>query len=420
LPAVSGILVNMRVFVGLLIALSSLFADGISRDEYRSRRAELRKSLDGVMVLFGANESDDLRIPYLQETNFLYLSGWKEPGAVMMLTRNEDILFLPERSRHEEIFFGHRLAPEDSDATEKSGFDKVMPYLSIETEFTRLLRTAHRVYALSGDPNAEKLKPLAPFHGDPWPAQSLIAELRVMKSPAEIELITKAADATVAAHLAAWKMIKPGEYEYQVSAVMQGVYFSKGCEGYAYQPIVGSGPNSVILHYSANRRRADSGEVLLMDVGAECSDYAMDVTRTVPVNGKFTPRQREIYQIVLGAQQAAIAAVKPGAKMRGKGSLTELVQKYFDSHGKDLHGDPLGKYFVHGLGHPVGLDVHDPGDTSTLKAGMVITIEPGLYIPEENIGVRIEDTLLVTESGSKNLSGALPRDPDEIERLVGK
>jgi Xaa-Pro aminopeptidase len=410
---------NMRVFLGLLLVLAPLFGDGISHEEYRSRRAELRKSLDGVMVLFGANESDDLRIPYLQETNFLYLSGWKEPGAVMMLTKNEEILFVPERSRHDEIFFGHRIAPGDADATEKSGFDKVVSASSVGSELARLLATSHNVYVLPDDPNAAKLRATAPFHGD-RSARDVIADLRVIKSPAEIELITKAADATVAAHLAAWKMIKPGEYEYQIAATMQGVYFNKGCEGYAYEPIVGSGPNSIILHYSANRRRADSGEVLLMDVGAECSDYAMDVTRTVPVNGKFTPRQREIYQIVLGAQQAAIAAVKPGAKMRGKGSLTEIVQKYFDSHGKDLHGDPLGKYFVHGLGHSVGLDVHDPGDISTLKPGMVITIEPGLYIPEENIGVRIEDTLLVTESGSKVLSGALPHDPDEIERLVGK
>jgi Xaa-Pro aminopeptidase len=409
----------MRVFLGMLVALAQLFADGIPRDEYRSRRAELKKSLDGVMVLFGASEPEDLRQQYLQETNFLYLSGWHEPSAVMMLTKNEEILFVPERSRTTEIFMGHRLAPGDSDASQKSGFDKVMSYSAVENEFTRLLATSRQVYTLSGDLNAQKLKALAPLHAE-GSAGALIGHLRVIKSGAEIELLTKAADATVAAHLAAWKLIRPGVREFEIAAAMQSVYFSKGCEGNAYEPIVGSGPNSVILHYSANRRRADSGEVLLMDVGAECSDYAMDVTRTVPVTGKFSARQREIYQIVLGAQKAAIAAVKPGAKMRGDGSLTEIVKKYFDSHGKDLHGDPLGKYFVHGLGHPVGLDVHDPGDIGTLKAGMVITIEPGLYIPEENIGVRIEDTLLVTESGSKILSSALPREADEIERLVGK
>jgi Xaa-Pro aminopeptidase len=160
---------------------------------------------------------------------------------------------------------------------------------------------------------------------------------------------------------------------------------------------------------------------VLMDVAAECSGYATDVTRTVPANGKFTPRQREIYDIVLGAQKAAIAAIRPGVRMRGDpGALQEIAMEYINTHGKDLHGDPLGKYFTHGLGHHVGLDVHDPMDNTPLKAGMVITVEPGIYIPEENIGVRIEDTLVVTENGSRNLSGALPREVSEIEKLVGK
>ncbi len=410
----------MRLVLCLLATLAPLFASGIPREEYRARRAELRKSLDGVMVLFGATEPDDLRLPYLQENNFLYVSGWKEPGAVMMLTKAEEILFLPERNRHTELYTGPKLGPDDPGAAEKSGFDKVMPVSAAETTFVRLLENSHKVYLAPWDDRAQKLKALAPLHGEPESAAIPIAKLRVIKSPAEIELLTKSADATVAAHLAAWNMIHPGVYEYQVAAVMQGTYFGKGCEGFAYEPIVGSGPNSVILHYSANRRRADSGEVMLMDVGAECSDYAMDVTRTVPVNGKFTPREREIYHIVLGAQRAAIAAIKPGVKFRGDKSLTQIATDYINSHGKDLHGEPLGKYFIHGLGHSVGLDVHDPGDINTLRAGMVITIEPGIYIPEENIGVRIEDTLLVTETGSKNLSGALPRDVEEIERLVGK
>jgi Xaa-Pro aminopeptidase len=410
----------MRFVLGLLLAVLPMLGDGIPRDEYRARRAELRKSLDGVMVLFGATEPDDLRQQYLQETNFLYLSGWHEAGAAMMLTKSEEILFLPDRNARTEQYTGPKVGPDDRDAREKTGFDKVMPTAAMETNFIRLLESARKVYVLPWDTRAEKLKQLAPLHGEPQSAAIAIAKLRVVKSPAEIELLTKSADATVAAHLAAWKMIKPGVYEYQVAATMQGTYFGKGCEGFAYEPIVGSGPNSVILHYDANRRRADAGEVMLMDVGAECSDYAMDVTRTVPVNGKFTPRQREIYEIVLGAQKAAIAAIKPGVKVRGDKSLNQIAMDYINAHGKDLHGEPLGKYFIHGLSHSVGLDVHDPGDVNTLKAGMVITIEPGIYIPEENIGVRIEDTVLVTENGSKNLSAALPREVEEIERLIGK
>src|SRR5579862_2127403 len=410
----------MRIVLGLLLSIATLFADGIGRDEYRARRADVRKSLDGVMVLFGANEPDDLHVSFFQDSNFLYLSGWREPGAVMMLTRNEEILLLPERNARTEIFTGRKLGAEDKDAPERTGFDKVLPHSAIETTFLRLLENSNLLYTVDGDPRSHKLAQLAPFH-ETSPAGRVIARKRMMKSPAELELITKATDATVAAHLAAWKKMKPGAYEYQIAAEMTDVYFEHGCERSAYAPIVGSGPNSTVLHYMANRRRMDAGEVVVMDVGAECSDYASDVTRTVPANGKFSARQREIYEVVLGAQKAAIAAVKPGMKMRGEVSLQQIAFDYINTHGKDLHGEPLGKYFTHGLSHHVGLDVHDPNDPmATLKAGMVITIEPGIYIPEENIGVRIEDTVLVTEDGVKNLSAALPREVNEIEKLVSK
>jgi Xaa-Pro aminopeptidase len=407
----------LALFIGLL----PLFGGGIAPTEYKQRRADLRKSLDGVMVLFGADEPDDLHTAFFQETNFLYLSGWREPGAVMFLTRGEEILFLPARSAQAEIFTGRKTAADDKDATEKSGFAKVLPRSAIESTYSHLLEAARNVYTLPGDAGAKKLQALAPLH-DERNAATEIARLRVVKSPVEIGLISEATDATVAAHLAAWRAMKPGLFEYEIAATMTNVYFQRGCERSAYAPIVGSGPNSVILHYMTNHRRVDSGELVLMDVGAECSGYASDVTRTVPANGKFTARQREIYDIVLGAQKAAIAAVKPGAVMRGgKGGLQQIAHDYIDHHGKDLHGDSLGKYFTHGLGHYVGLDVHDPGDLSwPLQAGMIVTIEPGVYIPEENIGIRIEDTVLVTESGAKLLSGALPREPGEIEKRIGK
>ena len=411
----------MRLVLASLLVFAPVFAGGISRDEYKSRRAEFRKSLDGVMLLFGANEPDDLHLSFFQDANFLYLSGWREPGAVMMLTKNEEIIFLPERDPHLETYTGRKVGADDSDAAEKTGFAKVMPRSAIETEFLRLAGKSEHIYAIPSDPQSQKLMQIAPLH-EAQSATPLLQQMRMIKSTAEVELLSKAADATVAAHLAAWKQIRAGLYEYQVAATMVDTYEEMGCERSAYAPIVGAGPDSTILHYMANRRRMDSGEVLLMDVGAECSDYASDVTRTVPVNGKFTPRQREIYEIVLGAQKAAIAAVKPGMKIRGgDGSLYQIAYDYINTHGKDLQGQPLGKYFTHGLSHHVGLDVHDLGDVNEpLKAGMVFTIEPGIYIPEESIGVRIEDTILVTGTGSKNLSGALPRDPDEIERLLRK
>ncbi len=407
------------MLLGLLLLMGPVFAEGIPQQEYQARRAQLRKTLDGVLVLF-AKADDDLR-DYIQEPNFLYLTGWRDPGAVLMMTADEEILFLPPRNRTSEIFYGRVIDPNDKDVFEKTGFKAVLPKASVETTFLRLIETAPKIYGVRGDVQLEKLKGLAPLHEE-GNATALIAKLREFKSPAELAAIQKASDATVAAHLAAWHAMKAGKSEYEIAAVMTYTYFSMGCERSAYAPIVGSGPNSVILHYSANHRKMDSGEVVVMDVGAECGDYATDVTRTVPVNGKFTARQKEIYEIVLGAQKAAIAAVKPGMKAgRGDGTLQQIAYNYINTHGKDSHGEPLGKYFTHGLSHHVGLDVHDPSEPGVeLKPGMVITIEPGIYIPEENLGVRIEDTVLVTENGCKLLSGALPREVEEIERLVGK
>jgi Xaa-Pro aminopeptidase len=406
----------MRFVFGLLCALLPLTAAGVARDEYRARRTELRKSLDGVLVLFGANESDDLHDAFFQESNFFYLSGWQEPGAALILTAKEEILFLPPRDEHDERYNGHRTAAGDPGVTGKTGFAKVLPRSALESQFLRLTESSSRIYSLSDaippDVQAQKLKRIASLH-DHAPAADLIAKLRVKKSPAEIDLIRKATDASVAAHLAAWKRMKPGLHEYEIAATMVDTYSELGCERSAYAPIVGSGPNGVILHYSANRRRMDAGEVAVIDVGAECSGYTSDVTRTVPVNGKFSPRERELYNIVLGAQKAAIAAMKPGVKVRGDPkSLYQIAYDYINTHGKDLHGEPLGKYFNHGLSHYIGLDVHDPGDINVpLEPGMVISIEPGVYIAEENIGIRIEDTVVVTETGSDVLSAALPKEP---------
>lgn len=407
--------------LGLLPAGTVLMAAGITPQEYQHRRAEVRKSLDGVMVLFGAEEPDDLHTGFFQESNFLYLSGWREPGAVMLLTQQTEILFLPNRDPRMELYTGRKVDPSDPDAPKQAGFDRVMPRSALQSAFLGLIEAAPRVYTIPGDVRGQKLRSLAVFHDEADAAQ-VIARLRMVKSAAEIELIANSTEATVAAHLAGWKKTRPGVREYEIAADMTNVYFERGCERNAYPPIVGSGPNSVILHYSANRRRLDSGDTVVADVGAECSDYATDVTRTVPAGGKFTPRQREIYEIVLGAQKAAIAAIRPGIRLRSEGpSLHQIAYDYINTHGHDLHGQPLGKYFVHGLGHYVGLDVHDPGDPAApLEAGTVLTIEPGVYIPEENIGIRIEDIVVVTENGCKVLSAALPREIADIEKLVGK
>jgi len=415
----------LKLRFGFVLSLTLQLSAAVS-PEFAARRAELRKSIpDGVLVLFGAKESDDLHESFFQQTDFLYLTGWEEPGAILVITPepekdspayeerakvSREILFLPQRVVRQEKWTGRKLGPNDPDS---NGFQMILPAERFESELRGLLDLYPGLFGLPGD-TLTKIAPLRTVSD----ARPLISRLRMVKSESEIAAIQRATDASVDAHRAAWRTIQPGQYEYQTAAVMVGTYLSEGCRRSAYAPIVGSGPNSTTLHYSRNSRRMDAGEVVVMDVGAECGNYASDITRTVPVNGKFTARQREIYEVVLGAQRAAIAAVKPGVTI-GRAGLYKVAFDYINTHGKDLHGEPLGKYFTHGLSHHVGLDVHDPGNTAEpLRAGMVITIEPGIYIPEENIGVRIEDTVLVTKDGARVMSGALPTDPDEIERLM--
>jgi Xaa-Pro aminopeptidase len=421
----------------LFLAITLQLGAAVS-PEFATRRANLRKSLpDGVLVLFGNKESDDLHDGFYQQTDFYYLTGWEQPGAILIVTPesakdepgyNErskaprEILLLPQRILSQEKWTGRKSGPDDPDATATTGVSTVMAAERFETELHSLLEIYPNIYALNGDPAAAALPKMAPLR-TVLDARLLIARLRMDKSPAEIAAIQKATDASIDAHKAAWKAIGPGKYEYQIAAVMVGTYMAEGCSRSAYAPIVGSGPNSSTLHYSRNSRRMDGGEVTVMDVAGECDNYASDITRTLPVSGKFTARQREIYEIVLGAQRAAIAAVKPGMTFgrTTPDSLYKIAFDYINTHGKDLHGQPLGPYFTHGLSHHVGLDVHDAFDaTAPLKAGMVITIEPGVYLPEENIGVRIEDIILVTETGAKVMSGALPTDPDEIERALAQ
>ncbi len=252
-----------------------------------------------------------------------------------------------------------------------------------------------------------------------------ISQVRTIKDAGELTLMKKAADASAAAHLAAMKAMKPSVTEHEIGSLMQYEFQRRGCERPAYQPIVGAGFNSTVLHYGAGPKVIKDGDIVVIDVGGEYSMYANDTTRTVPANGKFTPRQREIYNIVLGAQQAAIQAFRSGVSKlsrTGEGSLNEIARQYIDTHGKDLHGQSLGQYFIHGLGHRVGLNVHDPGPNDVpLGPGEVFTIEPGIYIPEENVGVRIEDTFYVDSTGRLlSLTPNLPRTVEEVEKAMQK
>ncbi len=410
------------------LAAGLLAADGIPPEEYQARRAALRASLPGgVTVLFGATstEAGELRSGFAQEANFLYLTGWREPGAILMLTPPDgEALFLPPREPNREKYHGRRASAMDQGIGARTGFNLVFQTDAFEDSLSQALRANPRVYTLTGSAAGERLKSrLSPV--EVADASAAIGRLRLRKSSREVELIRRSLEAGAEAHRAAWRRLKPGLFEYQVAAVVVGSYMGSGCERSAYAPIVASGPNGTVLHYSSNRRRMAAGDLVLIDAGPECSGYAADLTRTLPVSGRFTARQRELYEAVLGAQRAVIQAVKPGAWFEpdAPGSLTRVARDYLDAHGTDSKGRPLGRYLNHLVGHHVGLEVHDAGSLATsgpLQPGNVITIEPGIYIEDEGIGIRIEDMVLVTEKGAEVLSHALPKDPAAIEKALSR
>jgi len=415
---------------------------------YAQRRAKLAATADAPIILTGLSgrEEDSQSYIFAQEENFYYLTGHNEEEAGLILLPPADskakkddfqgpreIFFLPAKNPAKEKWNGVRMSPSDPGIQARTGFADIRPYSEMRATIERLARFYPAFYTmlpyekeLGGYPHEKEtvdwLKLAAP-QVNLRDIRGNIIDLRLIKSPTEIAFLRQAIDLSLDAHFAAFRMMRPGLWEYQVAAKMVEVHATGGSEAEAYAPIVGAGPNSTALHYDKLARKIEDGDIVVMDVGAQYSGYAADITRTVPANGRFTARQREIYAIVLGAQNAALAALKPGADMcrKGKQSLYKIAYDYINSHGKDQNGKPLGQYFIHGLGHNIGLDVHDPGDScKPLMPGQVVTMEPGIYIPEESLGVRIEDDVLITETGYELLSSKLPRTADEIEKIMAE
>ncbi|MBM3746704.1 MAG: aminopeptidase P family protein [Acidobacteria bacterium] len=418
---------GVRLILWLVVGAAALGQPGIPQEEYRARRAELRQALpEGGVVLFGRAEKRDPDATMLavrQDPSFLYLTGWEEPGAILLMWPPDgEAFFLPPRNERTDRYTGRQTTADEPHAPAVTGFSQVFETSSFEPRLRELLESHPKLYALAGTPAATRLREMLPGR-EPEDARPALVRLRVKKSPREVELIQHAIDVTVAAQRAAWRRVQPGIFEYQVAATFTAEVMERGCVGPAFAPIVASGPNGMILHYGKSGRRSDAGEVLVLDLGAECYSYGADITRTVPVNGRFTARQRELYEIVLGAQKAVIAAIMPGVTQGPKrdtpNSLYKVAHDYINSHGKDRAGDSLGKYLPHGVSHHVGLQTHDPGAADQpLQAGAIITVEPGIYIPEEGIGIRIEDMVLVTERGARLLTSALPREPGEVEKAM--
>ena len=409
---------------------------------YQARREALARQMHGgVALLFGNYEPSIEYQDFRQDEDFYYLTGWNEPGAALLVEDEvpakggkpaqpyREVLLLPQRNLHAELYTGVKLDAASPDATGVTGVREVRSFRDLPA-----LLGERGLKAVWTQLDVEAAKSALAFTQStlgsdqtlaPEDVRQLTKNLRWVKDAGEIELLRKAADASIRAQEAAIVAIHPGVNERAISGVLTGTLLANGCERPSYPSIVGSGKNSTVLHYSADDAVMNDGDVVVMDAAGEYSMYASDVTRTVPVNGHFTDRQREIYNIVLGAQRAAAEAFVAGKSKlynpdHPEDSLDGVARNYIKTHGKDLHGQPLDKYFIHGLSHPVGIDVHDPFDRGqTLDRGNVFTIEPGIYIPEEKIGVRIEDTYYVDQQGKlQDFIANLPHAAEDVEALM--
>jgi Xaa-Pro aminopeptidase len=435
-----------RLLAGALLA--GLFAPllmaqrtGYSPEEFVRRRAALMDQVkDGAIILFG-----DAAVPsgthFRQDNDFFYFTGVEDLGAVLVMgpAPKASYLFLPQRSAREIQYDGPGLL-EDAAGKAKAGFSDVLAVGDLDEFLARASgRAAGKLYVrlsprdsldgarsemalrdgrrsrshyndqLSVDQyRIEKLRQRYPQMSfvDIAPA---IDALRAIKTPEEIEVMRRNGRLSAEAVRQAILATRPGVFEYEIEAAAMAVVFKGGAKGAAYAPIVGSGPNSCIFHYEKNSRRAGDGEVVLMDFGADLDQLAMDITRTWPASGQFTDEQREVYRIVLEVEKACIEAYKPGATPQDVRDHVAAVMK-----AKGL--DPRGQ--LGGFGHGVGLAVHDVPLGGVLKEGMVFAIEPALYYPEKNFGVRIEDTVLITKTGCEVLTKGVPKEIDEVEKLL--
>jgi Xaa-Pro aminopeptidase len=413
--------------------------------DYRARRQRLMAQVkDGVVVLIGAREEDLGEVGrFRQKNDFMYLTGVQTPAAYLMLIPAgvipnkpaHEVVFIPPRNLLHEKWTGPQVGP-GAEAERAFGFQEVADSTTFRDRLRELLTSpAFKPNGADGKPaklytiiptgsTAEierethfvaMVKQMAPGV-EVADVSRLVAELRKIKSPAEIEMLQRAVDITGEAQRDALRAIKPGAFEYEVQAALEAAFTRNGAERQGFPSIVGSGIYSTVLHYNENHKKIEAGDTVVVDIGAEYSYYTADITRTYPASGKFTKRQRDIYQLVLDAQRAAEKAYKPGVTISNLQRVA--VDTIKASPLRDNQGNSLERYFIHGLGHWLGMDVHDVGNYSDLPVGSVFTIEPGIYIPEERLGVRIEDDYLVSEKGLVKLSARIPSEPDEIERLM--
>ncbi|HEX6731415.1 MAG TPA: Xaa-Pro aminopeptidase [Pyrinomonadaceae bacterium] len=428
----------------------------------RSQLKEFMRRMDpnSVAIIPSAREttrSNDTHYRFRQDSDFFYLTGFEEPEAIAVVKPSAEpryTLFVRPRDPEREIWDGRRAGVEG--AKKKFGANESFPIVEFDEKLQDILDGADKLYYRLGVNSdlddtiirqvarmrALNRKPIHPPQTIVDPA-TIIHEMRVVKSPEEIEIMQRAADIAAEAHCEAMKAARPGMREYELEAIIERVFRQHGAAGPAYTSIVGAGPNATVLHYINNDGELRDGDLLLVDAGAEYKGYASDITRTFPISGRYTKAQREIYDLVLKAQKSCVEMVRPGVThdQLKKHSIEVLTEGMVELG--LLKGDPeqlikdkkYEQFYMHGLGHMLGIDVHDVGryyygkDSRALEPGVVMTVEPGVYIsvdtkdiPEQylGIGVRIEDDVLCTHNGPRVLTSKVPKEAEEIEQLMGR
>lgn len=424
------------------------------------RKAMAAQMQNGVAIVPTAPErlrNRDAHYPYRFDSYFYYLTGFKEPEAVLVIVVGSDkdtvrhILFCRDKDMEREIWDGFRYGPDL--AKETFGFDETYPIAKLDEMLPDLLTDKTAVYSALGNDAAwdsriadwinqvrgqSRSGVIAPTEIRDY--RTVLDEMRLFKDESELQIMRRAADISVQAHRRAMQITQPEKYEYEIEAELLYTFHRLGAQAPAYTSIVAGGENACILHYIENNARLKSGDLLLIDAGCELDGYASDITRTFPVNSRFSPAQKDIYQLVLSAQQAAIDKVKPGNTWNDphQAALRVLSQGFIDfglcqgSVDSVLESEDYKRFYMHRTGHWLGMDVHDVGDYKQdgkwreLRPGMTLTVEPGCYIrPAENvpkhfwdIGVRIEDDVLVKPDGNELLTAAAPKTVTEIEELM--
>ncbi len=407
-----------------------------------------RLGSEAVAVLHSNDEmprNGDQYFPYRQNSDFFYFTGIEQEQSALLICPEhpdknmQEILFIRKSDKNLEIWQGHKLTREE--AKEISGIRTVKWMDEMETVLRNIILSRNNVFInipenLKFSPDVESrdtryltiLQEKYPLHQYQRLAP-LIAGLRVLKEKEEIEIIRKACEITGKAFQKVLKSVKPGIKEYELEAELTHEFICQGASGHAFAPIVASGKSACALHYVENDKVCNDGDLLLMDFGAEYANYAGDCSRTFPVNGKFTPRQRELYEAVLRVMKFAKSLMVPGTTINK--FHKEVCKRWEEEHihlglytredvVKHAGENPLWfNYYMHGTSHFMGLDVHDVGSKDTVfKPGMVLTCEPGIYIPEENTGIRLENDILITETGNIDLMEDIPIEPDEIEQIM--